>query len=256
METSYIYPVKLTDVSNTDWKFAGIYKITNTINGKCYIGQAIDIRSRLMQHANQVHGKKNVLYKAFDKYGKDNFEARILIITNIIGKNNKEIKQELNYHECFYIDLYNSYKSGYNMTPGGDSGRLGFKHSAETIQKIKDAHKNYIPKRARDVQKPTFCYDLLTQCTIEAESIAEMSHKTAVDYRSISQICNNKSYKNGGRFICAKRYLFSFDKSDLIDRLNWYLSEDYKNSVHKRRSLHWEQMRNKNGGLQQKNSIF
>lgn len=31
-------PVTLTEVNKTDWKFTGIYKITNTITGKCYIG--------------------------------------------------------------------------------------------------------------------------------------------------------------------------------------------------------------------------
>ena len=66
METSYITPISLIDANKTDWKFAGIYKITNIINGKCYIGQALDIRSRLMEHANNKHPKKNVIYKAIE----------------------------------------------------------------------------------------------------------------------------------------------------------------------------------------------
>lgn len=41
-------PVKLTEASSTDWAYTGIYKITNMISGKCYVGQALDIRSRLM----------------------------------------------------------------------------------------------------------------------------------------------------------------------------------------------------------------
>ena len=140
MDTSYIIPVPLTEVNKTNWRFAGIYKITNTINGKCYIGQAIDVRDRLMIHTNNKHNRKLVIYKAFEKYGIDNFEARILLIINTFGKTKDEIKKELNYHECFYIDLYDSYKNGYNMTPGGDSGRLGFKHTQETIEKIRRAH--------------------------------------------------------------------------------------------------------------------
>lgn len=222
MKSSHMIPVKLTDVSATDWAYTGIYKITNTISGKCYIGQAVDIRTRLMQHANNKHYNKVVLYKSIEKYGINNFQVQILTIINTFGKTQDEIKKELNFLECFYIELYDSYKSGYNMTPGGDSGRLGFKHNKETIEKIKKAHKNYKPKRAFDVSKKTYGYDLLTKTIIEGESIAEASHKTGVDYRSIGQICNNKTYKNGGRFISAKRWLFSFDKDDLIERVNWY----------------------------------
>lgn len=219
-------PVKLLDVSNTDWTFAGIYRITNIINGQCYIGQAVNIRSRLMQHANNKHYKKVVLYKAIDKYGIDAFDARVVNIINIFGKTQDEIKKELNALEQFYIELYNSYLCGYNMTPGGDSGRLGFKHTEETINKIREAHKNYKPKIAFDVSKKVYGYDLLTKTIIESESIAEASNKSAVDYRSISQICNNDFYKKGGRFIAKRRWLFSFDKEDLVERVNWFFSDE------------------------------
>lgn len=226
MRSSYMVPVNLSNASSTDWAFTGIYKITNTTNGKCYIGQAVDIRSRLMQHSNNKHYKKTVLYKAIDKYGIDSFEARVLTIINTFGKTQDEIKKELNTLEVFYIDLYNSYLDGYNMTPGGDSGRLGFKHTKDTIEKIRKAHENYKPKRAYDVSKKVYGYDLLTKTIIESESIAEASHKSGADYRSIGQICNNKDYKHGGRFICAKRWLFSFDKDDLIDRVYWFFSDE------------------------------
>ena len=240
-------PVTLTEVNKTDWKFTGIYKITNTITGKCYIGQAVDIRSRLMEHVNNNHSKKLVIYKAIEKYGAENFEARILIIINTFGKTPNEIKQELNYHECFYIDLYDSYKGGYNMTPGGDSGRLGFKHTEETIEKIKKAHEGYIPKAAKDASRKTYGYDLITNCLIDAESIAEMSHKSGVDYRSIGQICQNTDYKNGGRFIAKKRWLFSFDKNDIVERVKYYTSGEYATQKQYRYTNHWVLWRKRNG---------
>lgn len=226
MKSSYMIPVRLSDASSTDWAFTGIYKITNTTNGKCYIGQAVDIRARLMQHANNKHNHKVALYLAIDKYGLDQFESRVLTIINTFGKTQDEIKKELNALEVFYIELYDSYLNGYNMTPGGDSGRLGFKHTKETIEKIRKAHENYKPKRAYDVSKKVYGYDLLTKTVIEAESIAEASHKSGVDYRSIGQICNNDTYKQGGRFISMKRWLFSFQKDDLINRVNWFFSEE------------------------------
>ena len=226
MRNSYMTPINLSEVSSTDWTFAGIYKITNTINGKCYVGQAVDIRRRLMSHANNRHKNKVVLYKAFDKYGIDAFEVRILAIINTFGKNPQEIKKELNALECFYIDLYESKTNGYNMTDGGDSARLGYKHSQETINRIKKAQQGYNPKCAIDARKKTYGYDLLTKTIIEAESIADMSHKSTQDYRSIGQICNNHNYKNGGRFICERRWLFSFDKQDLMNRVDWFYSPE------------------------------
>ena len=195
-------PVNLAEASSTDWSYTGIYKITNKISGKCYIGQAIDIRARLVDHVSALkRGVGNTIYKAIRKYDIVNFDCRILTIINTFGKTQDEIKKELNAQECFYINLYDSYKNGYNMTPGGDSGRLGFKHSEETIIRLREAHKNYKPKRAFDVSKKTYGYDLLTKTIVEGESIADASHKTGVDYRSIGQICNNTDYKNCGRFI-------------------------------------------------------
>lgn len=226
--SSYFIPIQLNDIQKHNWRFSGIYKITNKISGKCYIGQAIDIRKRIQQHITASKRKsKLALYTAINKYGIDQFEISIIIIINLFGKTQSEIKQELNAQEIFYINLYNSYKNGYNSTPGGDSGRLGFKHSDETIQKLKKSHENYKPKRAFEVSKNTFAYDLLNKVFIEGESIADISHKTVVDYRSIGQICNNLNYEYGGRFIANKRYLFSFDKKDLINRINWYYSEEY-----------------------------
>lgn len=227
MNTSYMIPVDLAEASQTNWSYTGIYKITNKISGKCYIGQAMDIRARLVDHVSAVdRGNNNTIYKAIRKYNIVNFDCRILVIVNTFGKTQDEIKKELNALESFYIHLYNSYKGGYNMTPGGDCGRLGFKHSEETILKLREAHKNYKPKRAFDVSKKTYGYDLLTKTIVEGESIADISHKTGIDYRSISQICNNTNYKNGGRFISCKRWLFSFDRSDLIKRVNWFFSDE------------------------------
>lgn len=233
---SYIIPVSLIEIYEQKWRFSGIYKITNKVNGKCYIGQAVDIRKRLQQHI--AASKKNLdttLYKAINKYGIEQFEVSVILILNLFGKTQDEIKKELNAQEVFYINLYNSYKNGYNSTPGGDSGRLGFKHSEQTILKLRKAHENYKPKRAFDVSKKTYGYDLLNKVFIEGESISDISHKTQVDYRSIGQICNNKNYKSGGRFISGKRYLFSFDKEDLITRITWYYSEEYNNRIKHRK---------------------
>lgn len=60
----------------------GIYKITNNINGKVYIGQSIDINKRWKEHKyrSQIPNKEydKYLYRAFRKYGLENFTFEIL----------------------------------------------------------------------------------------------------------------------------------------------------------------------------------
>lgn len=90
-----------------------VYKITNNINGKMYIGITVrDIKFRYNQH---LHSKKEYpLYKAFDKYGRDNFTLELL--------NYCETREEAASLEKYYIKLYNSNNAefGYNQTSGGE----------------------------------------------------------------------------------------------------------------------------------------
>lgn len=220
-----ILGIPLTDVKSSDWNYTGIYKITNILNGACYIGQSINIRTRITEHLNKSRYEKGKLYNAIRRFGVQYFEVSVVVIINTFGKNSNEIKQELNAQECFYISLYNSYMHGYNATLGGDSGRLGFKHSKETIEKIKQAHKNYTPKAAIDKMKTVYCYDLLNKVVIYANSMSEASFKTGSDHGSISQICRNHNFKNGGRIICKKRYIFAFTKEELEQKVNHYMKK-------------------------------
>lgn len=111
-----------------------IYKITNKINGKCYIGQAQDVKTRFSNHRANAFCKNSnnipKLYNAFRKYGLDNFS--FYVISN-------EIENfQLDFWERFYICLYNSIESGYNITPGGNT-QLGVKRSQETKDRISKA---------------------------------------------------------------------------------------------------------------------
>ena len=61
----------------------GIYKITNLINNNAYIGLSINIEKRWLAHkerSQDVFNKEydKILYKAFRKYGIDNFKFEIL----------------------------------------------------------------------------------------------------------------------------------------------------------------------------------
>lgn len=92
----------------------GIYKITNQINGKCYIGQSVNITRRWKDHRTRYQTEDNLLYRAIRKYGLENFSFEII----------EECSQEkLNEREIYWIAFYNSANSdkGYNLTTGGNN---------------------------------------------------------------------------------------------------------------------------------------
>lgn len=104
----------------------GIYKYTNRINGKSYIGQSVDIDSRKCSHKasafNQNCGDYNSQFHcAIRKYGIDNFDFEILVELSYEGYS----KEILNYLEMYYINKYDTFKNGYNATIGGDSNAIG-----------------------------------------------------------------------------------------------------------------------------------
>lgn len=91
-----------------------IYKITNNVNGKVYIGQTIQtIKERFYQHyATKCSDSvlNMAIHRAINKYGKSNFTIEVI----------EEVdKDSLNDREKFWIEYYNSYNNGYNSTRGG-----------------------------------------------------------------------------------------------------------------------------------------
>lgn len=111
-----------------------IYKFTNRINGKVYIGQTYNLQTRLNSHKSKALNTKNKFYNAVRKYGWENFELSIL--STITANTKEDLSILLDKLEIEYIRQYNSYKSGYNSTLGGHSKR-GYKLSEEFSEKCK-----------------------------------------------------------------------------------------------------------------------
>lgn len=142
-------------------KICGIYKITNKVNNKCYIGQSKDIIKR-WKTEYKWHKLNNHLQSAFNKYGLENFDFEII----------EECEPSLlNEREKFWINVYNSFDRnfGYNKTLGG-AGTPGrtFVMTEETKNKIRlantgrkftteqlDEFRNII----RDNQIVIYCYE-------------------------------------------------------------------------------------------------
>ena len=96
---------------------AQIYKITNTVNAKVYIGKTEQcFNKRFKQHCRDSRKKrceKRPLYNAMQKYGIDKFKVELLLETD-----NPELE------EIRLIEEHGSYgEKGYNATPGGDGRR-------------------------------------------------------------------------------------------------------------------------------------
>ena len=90
-------------------KVRGIYKVTNKINGKVYIGQSVDIGRRWHTH---MTAKDDIYFhKAIQKYGVENFEWEVIEQCK---------KSELDEREIYWIEYYDSFNKGYNRTKGGD----------------------------------------------------------------------------------------------------------------------------------------
>lgn len=87
-----------------------IYKITNLINNKIYIG----LSTKTVEESTNYYGSGVNIIKAIKKYGKDNFEKEILLECDTL--------EELRNHEIKLIAEYNSTDRnvGYNISPGGD----------------------------------------------------------------------------------------------------------------------------------------
>ncbi|CAI6329894.1 NUMOD3 domain-containing DNA-binding protein [Bacillus subtilis] len=94
--------------------FGYIYKVTNMVNDKIYIG-----KKHSAVFLNDYYGSGLLINRAIDKYGLENFKLEMIDTADSL--------EELNEKEKFYIKKYDSfYKTsrGYNIASGGDGGNL------------------------------------------------------------------------------------------------------------------------------------
>jgi len=105
-----------------------IYKATNKVNGKIYIGKTIhNLSARLHRHLRADFP----FSKALKKYGMESFDIEVI--------DHSDNHDDLAEKEKYWIKHYGSKgKNGYNLTDGGD-GIPGWNHSEETRKKMSDA---------------------------------------------------------------------------------------------------------------------
>lgn len=211
-----------------------IYKITNTVNNKIYIGQTTKtIEERFQKHIQKAKQHVNrYLYDAMNHYGYDKFKIEPI----------EECDNNLlNEREIYWIKYYNSNNKilGYNMTTGGEGGDTWTNnpHKEETSQKIRDANlgsKRTPEQRARmsAAQKgvyyiPVNKEDLLNDIK-NMMSIEDICKKYQLSRRSFYKRCKDYFGKTptelrGDRLTHTNTQKISIDKEVLLK----YLNKDY-----------------------------
>lgn len=230
-----------------------IYKITNLINNKIYIGQTrFNVETRFNQHLYEANkGELQYpLYQAIRKYGEENFKLDII----------EEIDETLlNEREQYWIQYYDSYiknKKGYNCTYGGegnitidkievyelwDKGLCvqeianQLKHDRSAIRRILQTYKNYSIEESNkrgDKAQATNRFQSINQYDLKGNYINtyynmyEAERQTGISSKSIYLGVHLKQKAVGGF-----QWRFSDDKENLVTDLSNEKIRKYKQKV-------------------------
>lgn len=184
-----------------------VYKHTNKINGKIYVGITSQKVNQRWKNGNGYR-KQIYFYRAILKYGWDNFEHEILY-ENLSEDEAKEKEIELISHFKSNHDNY-----GYNITSGGD-GLNGYKYTEEHSQNMSVAMKG---KNAKKI-----CQYSLDGIFIKIwDSIIEASDALGINFRSIADCCRGEHCRAG-------EYMWRFynDNTDNIPSYKTFVHDKY-----------------------------
>lgn len=180
-----------TDILYSFPKLPGIYYFRNTINDKYYIGQAQELRKRVLHHKSNFENNRYdaPIYRALKKYGWEAFECGVVEVIDL--PKGQERNDKLDEREIFYIEKYNSYgKTGYNQTHGGDAGITGYKFTEEQLKK-----RSKISRRMfNDGRFKLYVYDIETKEYREEATLAEFQRKHNVTTRHMSCLLIQSRY--------------------------------------------------------------
>lgn len=164
-----------------------VYKITNKINGKVYIGQSIrPVEYRFHRHINDaIHNILDTHFaRAIRKYGPDKWQLEVI--------DNATTQEELNQKEQYWIKYYNSVEEGYNDTDaiskcGGNTYQSKTDKEMEEIKdKIRQTKlgaKNPMARRIRRTNIITNEIDIFDTIISCAQACGIKNGKTSISTR-------------------------------------------------------------------------
>jgi len=121
-----------------------IYLLKNKQNGKPYVGQSVDFKDRIAEHARARNDY--AISRAIRKYGWESFEVTIL--HDNVSLNDLYVLEK----HCIWI--YDSFLNGYNSSMGGEGGCLGYRHSEETKNQISTTQQAQAERGEHSSQRP------------------------------------------------------------------------------------------------------
>jgi group I intron endonuclease len=187
-----------------------IYKITFP-NGKVYIGKCKDLRSRKSSHRYSMNNNSNKtrLKRAFLKYGFDSVSWEVVFETNDSNL--------LNEKEIYFIEKYNSVKTGYNITIGGDGGNT-ISHNDRKLEIIKQQLKTKgISPDKYIVIDEELSNKIINDYVNNKNSIKGIGRKYAISHQRIR------------RFLLSKNIELDKDRGALVNSIK--LTEEQINIV-------------------------
>lgn len=202
-----------------------IYKWTNKVNGKKYIGQTIHPDKRYQQHKRGERADSQVIDRAILKYGPKNFDYTVLL--TIHANTREELRGLLDEAEIALIRLEQSYYKtglGYNMTLGGMT-RGSYTHTETTKLKLSrimkgkklseaakrniaeghrglkftELHKTNLQKAHKADMKHVRQFTVNGVLIAEYDSIKAAERTTGINRGGISACINGKQQRTTGR---------------------------------------------------------
>jgi group I intron endonuclease len=188
-----------------------IYKITNTVTNKVYIGQTInDPEKRWLGHQHSIGTNRGcpALKASMEKHGIDKFKFEVLIVC---------FDSDLSKFEKEYIKKYESFGlKGYNLTHGGEEGGFfkGCKHSPEEVERIKERWKNWF-SNPENIKKMSDRVKQRFQNPEVRKNHSEIMKKTAAKRKASNIILRSEDHKQKIRESLI-RYYNNIELSDNI----------------------------------------
>ena len=205
----------------------GIYGIKNLVNGKMYVGQAINIYKRWKDHIDDLDEDKHYnlhLQRSWNLYGKENFKFFIL---------EECLPEDLNQKEIFYVDKCDAYTNGYNQTRGGD-GSLGYKHNNDVIEKMCQIQKERFQdisnrETLRDAHefesKPILQIDFNGKIVYEWPSINWAAKMLNLNIVAIGNALKHRQRK---KTYAGYIWMYVCDYNSETFDVNWYIKRQWK----------------------------
>ena len=133
----------------------------HTLNNKKYIGYTKKtMTERLLEHIEDSQNSSDRhFHRAIRKYGAENIVSEQLC--------EAETKEQAKLKECFYVEQFDTFKNGYNMTQGGDGGNTTEKYSTKRMKKLSKLRSDLQVGMKNSNAKPSITKNMLVDAVVQ-----------------------------------------------------------------------------------------